>query len=335
MEKYPKLFILAAISYLLAGVVMGLGFTSGVLDALNWRFVHIHLGLLGFMAMFIYGVSYHILPRFNANPVKNPLLVPVHFYFVNIGLIGMVLFGYLDGIYAGGMVHVGFLISATLEVLGIFLFAYNVIPVLLPITQPSSATVATAAAPTAATTETAIKKLVTEDMKVSKVLDKYPVLLELFAANGFKALTIPAARATFAKAVTISQACKLHKVDSRTFLIKLNDALTNGAQADSPPAEAPVPEPPQQKAETAAATGEQISRGNEATAETLIGSLLEAYPETKIVFESHYGSGCFSCPGQAFETVKQTAMMHGIETETILTEINEKIRTALGGANVA
>ena len=330
MEKYPKLFILAAISYLLTGVVMGLGFTSGFLDALNWRFVHIHLGLLGFMAMFIYGVAYHILPRFNANPVKSPILVPVHFYFVNIGLIGMVLFGYLDGIYAGGMVHTGFLISAMLEVLGIFLFAYNVIPVLLPVTQPSSAT----AADTVPSPPTDVKKKVTDDMKVSKVLNQYPALIDLFAANGFKALTIPAARATFAKAVTISQACKLHKVDARTFLIKLNDALTNDTQEEAPPAEAPVPEPPQQKAETAAATGEKISRGDEATAETLIGSLIDAYPETKIVFESHYGSGCFSCPGQAFETIKQTAMMHGIETEIILTEINEKIREALDSANV-
>ena len=325
MEKYPKLFILSAISYLLAGVAMGLGFTLNVLDALNWRFVHIHLGLLGFMAMFIYGVAYHILPRFNANPLKHPVLVSVHFYCVNVGLIGMVLFGYLNGIYAGGMVHTGFLISATLEVTGIFIFAYNIIPVLLPITQPS----ASMSQPGLSNAPTETKKQITEDMKVSKVLDKYPSLLELFAANGFKALTIPAARATFAKAVTISQACKLHRVDARTFLIKLNDALTNGAQAESPPEKTPVQELPQQKAETAMATGEKISRGDKAAGETLIGSLLETYPETKTVFEKHYGSGCFSCPGQAFETIKQTAMMHGIETETILTEINEKIQDAL------
>ncbi len=334
MEKYPKQFILAAIVYLLAGVVLGLGFTTGILDALNWRFVHIHIGLLGFMAMFIYGVAYHVLPRFNANPVKRPSLVTVHFYFVNVGLVGMVVFGYLDGMYAGGSAHIGFLISAALEVAGIFLFAYNIIPVLLPITQPTVATAPSASATTAATPPTEIKKRITEDMKVSEVLDKWPSLLDLFAASGFKALTIPAARATFAKVVTISQACKLHKVDSRTFLIKLNDALTNGARAESPPAETPAPEPPQKKAETAAATGEKISRGEQATAETLIGSLIDTYPETKVVFESHYGSGCFSCPGQAFETVKQTAMMHGIETEKILTDINDKIREALDGANV-
>lgn len=330
MERYPKLFILAAIGYLLAGVVLGLGFTSGVLDALNWRFVHIHIGLLGFMAMFIYGVAYHILPRFNASPIKVPALVTVHFYFVNIGLIGMVIFGYLDGMYAGGLVHTGFLISATLEVTGIFIFAFNIIPMLLPVTQPSTVS----SAPPAATPPAEIRKQITEDMKVSEVLDKWPSLLDLFAESGFKALTIPAARATFARVVTISQACKIHRVDSRTFLIKLNDALTNGARAESAPAEAPVQEPPQQKAETAAATGEKISRGEPATAETLIGSLIDAYPETKIVFESHYGSGCFSCPGQAFETVKQTAMMHGIETEKILTDINDKIREALDGANV-
>ena len=320
MEKYPKLFVLSAILYLLAGVLLGLGFTVGVLDPLAGKFVHIHIGLLGFMAMFIYGLAYHVLPRFNAKPIRRQYLVAAHYYLVNAGLIGMVVFGYMDGMYGGDLIHTGFLVSSMMEVSGILLFAYNLIPVLLPISAPPAIQVE--------------KKIdeITADMKVTTVLEKWPGLLAVFKANGFKALSNSAALATFAREITIARACKLHSVDSQQFLQKLNDAVRDGAE-DMEEA-APEPETPQQKAEQAMAGGKQIQRGETAATETLIGSLIEAYPETKEIFEKHYGSGCFSCPGQAFETISQTAMMHGIKPQEILDEINEKIGETLKDAPV-
>lgn len=321
MEKYPKLFVLAATIYLVTAVLMGLGFTVGVLDPLAGKFVHIHIGLLGFIAMFIYGLAYHVLPRFNAKPIRRQYLVPTHFYLVNAGLIGMAVFGYMDGMYAGDLIHTGFLVSATMEVAGILLFAYNLIPVLLPISEPQAIQVEK-------------EEEVTADMKVTTVLDKWPSLLEIFKANGFKALSNPAARATFAKAITVSRACKLHNVDSQQFLQDLNDAVRDGVEDAGEAAPEPEPETPQQKTEQAMAGGKQIQRGEAAATETLIGSLIETYPETKEIFEKHYGSGCFSCPGQAFETISQTAMMHGIKPQEILDEINEKIGEALKDAPV-
>ncbi len=68
--------------------------------------------------------------------------------------------------------------------------------------------------------------------------------------------------------------------------------------------------------------------------DTLVGSLIDVYPEVKPVFSKHYGEGCLSCQGQAFETVAQTATMHGMKVETILEEINQAIESA-SGANVA
>jgi len=51
----------------------------------------VHLNLLGFMSMMIYGVGYHILilPRFSGRPVYSPLLMRIQFWFANPGLIGM------------------------------------------------------------------------------------------------------------------------------------------------------------------------------------------------------------------------------------------------------
>ena len=71
--------------------------------------------------------------------------------------------------------------------------------------------------------------------------------------------------------------------------------------------------------------GREISRGEKCQADTWVGSLVKVYPTTKKVFESHYGVGCFSCPGQAFETVEQTASMHNVDSQMILAEINKVI----------
>ena len=56
-----------------------------------------------------------------------------------------------------------------------------------------------------------------------------------------------------------------------------------------------------------------------------MGSLVKAYPTTRKVFESHYGEGCFSCQGQTFETVEQTASIHNVDPQLILSEINKEI----------
>jgi len=50
--------------------------------------------------------------------------------------------------------------------------------------------------------------------------------------------------------------------------------------------------------------------------------ILAAYPETEKVFRKYYGDGCFSCPGQATESVKQSAMMHNVSERQLLSELN-------------
>lgn len=323
MDRYPRLFILAAIGYLLTGVVMGVGFTAGELNPATLRFVHIHLNLLGFMAMFIYGVGYHILPRFNAAPVKHPGLIGMHFWFVNVGLIGMALAAMAGGMYGSGLPHAAFLGGSILEALGIFLFAFNLIPVLLPAAAHAAPT--PVAAPVAAPAKPAAPAapVITPGMKVVEILEKFPNLEGTLIGVGFKTLAIPAARASFAKTTTLEQACRIHRLDADEIAQKLNTVLAGGVAA-APQAAAPA----RKAAEPASSKGEKIKRGDRPTAATLIGSLLEAYPEVKPVFEKNYGEGCFSCAGQAFETLAQTADMHGMKVEGILDEINQAIEAA-------
>ena len=75
--------------------------------------------------------------------------------------------------------------------------------------------------------------------------------------------------------------------------------------------------------------GKEIFQGETCKAETMVGSLIKVYPATKSVFEKHYGEGCFSCPGQTFESVEETAQMHNIDPKIVLDEINAIIEEGL------
>src|SRR5665647_1763020 len=66
----------------------------------------------------------------------------------------------------------------------------------------------------------------------------------------------------------------------------------------------------------------KLSRGETIGADHILGEILGAYPETEKVFRKYYGDGCFSCPGQATESVKQSAMMHNVSEKQLLSELN-------------
>ena len=66
----------------------------------------------------------------------------------------------------------------------------------------------------------------------------------------------------------------------------------------------------------------KLARGETIGADHILGEILAAYPETEKVFRKYYGDGCFSCPGQATESVKQSAMMHNVNEKQLLSELN-------------
>lgn len=59
----------------------------------------------------------------------------------------------------------------------------------------------------------------------------------------------------------------------------------------------------------------------------IIGDILKLYPATQKVFKQYYGSACFSCPGQATENIRQSAMIHNVDENKVLADLNEVIRT--------
>ena len=85
-------FIAAALVYALLGGLLALAWLAdpAALPALTPR-VHAHLMLLGFVAMMIFGVALHVLPRFTGRNLFSERLADAQFWLANLGLLAMVL----------------------------------------------------------------------------------------------------------------------------------------------------------------------------------------------------------------------------------------------------
>jgi hypothetical protein len=331
MDRYTKLFIKASLIYLGLGVFLGTHLAVFEHARLEIRFVHVHVMLLGFMAMLIYGVAYHILPRFNAKPVTYPALIPFHFWLANIGVVGLSAFYILGGFWESGAPRVFFGLFGIVEAVAIAIFILNLFPVVMedkpqtpvkaPAPEPSAQTTAPAHQPPASTP---VK--VSPAMKIAEILEQWPHLEEVFYEQGLESVANPSARSTVGKMITLAMAAKKANKNLFELIAALEGKTLLNADGGNGGSASPKPS-------ASSAGGAPFDRGDVATAKTMVGRLIEVYPETKVVFEKHYGASCFTCPGQKTESVEQTAQMHNMPPQTILDEINEIIGEALKKAS--
>jgi len=129
MDRFVKNFILMSIVYLIIASVLGI-LMLGNPVLTQFRFVHSHLMLLGWVSMMIFGVGYHILPKFAGRFLKSKAMAEVQFWFANIGLVGMLGF-HAFGIYNQTDSYRGITAAfGVIEAVSIFLFFYNMIATL-------------------------------------------------------------------------------------------------------------------------------------------------------------------------------------------------------------
>src|SRR3972149_1553095 len=64
MSSITVWFIRLAIMYFVLAIILGLHMSVAG-PVYPWMPIHTHFNLLGWMSMMIYGVAYHILPRFS------------------------------------------------------------------------------------------------------------------------------------------------------------------------------------------------------------------------------------------------------------------------------
>jgi hypothetical protein len=155
------------------------------------------------------------------------------------------------------------------------------------------------------------------DMRVGEILTRWPQTVDTFVGHGFSSLASPEHREQVKQIpITLRMACQRHNVDLDYMVSELNEAISPSfaARATSAATEG-------KPAAGKAAKG-KLAKGETIGADHILGEILAAYPETEKVFRKYYGDGCFSCPGQATESVKQSAMMHNVSEKQLLSELN-------------
>jgi len=131
-------------------------------------------------------------------------------------------------------------------------------------------------------------------------------------ANGFASLANPEHREQVKQIpITLRMACQRHNVDLEPMIARLAAAAGGGPP---PGVSGPAGKSVDRKG--------SVTRGERIRAENILGDILAVYPETETVFRKYYGQACFTCPGQATETVTQSAMMHNVSEKQILEELN-------------
>ncbi len=127
MDREVVWFIRMSMLYFLVGSLLGVMFVFRP-EMANSDHVamHAHLNLLGWMSMMIFGVGYHILPRFSGKPLYSRKMSIVQFWTANIGLVGMAAgWGMKAHSVSGGEGVLGFF--GALMFISILLFAYNLL----------------------------------------------------------------------------------------------------------------------------------------------------------------------------------------------------------------
>ena len=63
--------------------------------------------------------------------------------------------------------------------------------------------------------------------------------------------------------------------------------------------------------------------GKKFNKDMVIGEVLKINPNAIKVIQKYFGQGCFACPGMNMESVSFGAMMHNIDPEVVMKELNE------------
>ncbi len=56
-----------------------------------------------------------------------------------------------------------------------------------------------------------------------------------------------------------------------------------------------------------------------------IGEVLEMYPQSREVFQRHFGKGCVNCRASRMESISFGALMHDRDANAIVNELNDMI----------
>ena len=89
MDWFVKAFIKSSVAWLATGVTLGVAMAIEPQWTI-YRPAHMHMNLAGFVAMMIFGVAYHVVPRFTGIRLYSARAAGAHWFASNLGLLSMV-----------------------------------------------------------------------------------------------------------------------------------------------------------------------------------------------------------------------------------------------------
>lgn len=122
MEWFVKAFVKASLAWLALAVTLGVCMAAHPIWII-YRPAHMHMALLGFVTMMIYGVAYHVIPRFTGFALHGRRAAGAQWWISNAGLALMAT-GFVlrpHGLAAATPVLV---LGGTLSAVGAYTFAY-------------------------------------------------------------------------------------------------------------------------------------------------------------------------------------------------------------------
>lgn len=124
MDWFVKAFLKASLAWLTLGVSLGVAMAAHPAWAV-YRLAHVHMVLLGFVTMMIFGVAYHVVPRFTGHPLYGRRAAAWHWWASNVGLALMAT-GFVARAHGAASATFVLASGGTLSAAGAYTFAYLV-----------------------------------------------------------------------------------------------------------------------------------------------------------------------------------------------------------------
>ena len=134
MGQYSRRFTISSLLYLLLGALLGVWMASNTTVSAMLRFSHIHIMMIGWVSMMIFGLGYHVIPRFCSKPLVSQSWQALHWWLSNLGLLGMIMFPivrFINPLMSPVWTYV-FILACIFQLIGIFIFVVVMLHTVIP-----------------------------------------------------------------------------------------------------------------------------------------------------------------------------------------------------------
>ena len=140
MSCYSRLFVISSLIYLLIGGILGIFMASFPSLRGMIHFSHAHTMVIGWISMMIFGLAYHVIPRFSGSPLIPDCFQKLHWWLANSGMVGMMIVPVLQLLFYTylPLLNILFFIFGLLQFLGILIFVIQISKALKFLNTPFS-----------------------------------------------------------------------------------------------------------------------------------------------------------------------------------------------------